>query len=95
MKKLHVLVSLAIGFSCSATCGQSPVDDVNPMIGTAEHGHVYPGATVPFGMVQLSPERAKAPGTDRRGITTPIIPSWDFRTIISRARAWVIWAMCF
>jgi predicted alpha-1,2-mannosidase len=26
------------------------------MIGTAEHGHVYPGATVPFGMVQLSPD---------------------------------------
>ncbi len=29
---------------------------VDPFIGTAEHGHVYPGATVPFGMVQLSPD---------------------------------------
>jgi predicted alpha-1,2-mannosidase len=38
---------------CSAT---SPVDYVNPMIGTDAHGHVYPGATVPFGMVQLSPD---------------------------------------
>ena len=28
---------------------------VNPMIGTGGHGHTYPGATVPFGMVQLSP----------------------------------------
>jgi predicted alpha-1,2-mannosidase len=36
--------------------GKSAVDEVNPMIGTAEHGHVYPGATVPFGMVQLSPD---------------------------------------
>ncbi len=35
---------------------KSPVDYVNPLIGTAEHGHVYPGATVPFGMVQLSPD---------------------------------------
>ena len=35
---------------------KSPVDFVNPLIGTAEHGHVYPGATVPFGMVQLSPD---------------------------------------
>ena len=26
------------------------------MVGTAEHGHTYPGATVPFGMVQLSPD---------------------------------------
>ena len=29
---------------------------VDPFMGTAEHGHVYPGATVPFGMVQLSPD---------------------------------------
>jgi predicted alpha-1,2-mannosidase len=26
------------------------------MVGTAEHGHAYPGAIVPFGMVQLSPD---------------------------------------
>lgn len=29
---------------------------VDPFIGTADHGHVYPGATVPFGAVQLSPD---------------------------------------
>jgi len=29
---------------------------VNPMIGTGGHGHTYPGATLPFGMVQLSPD---------------------------------------
>jgi predicted alpha-1,2-mannosidase len=29
---------------------------VNPFVGTAEHGHTFPGATVPFGMVQLSPD---------------------------------------
>lgn len=28
----------------------------NPFIGTGGHGHTYPGATVPFGMVQLSPD---------------------------------------
>ncbi len=27
---------------------------VDPMVGTAAHGHVFPGATLPFGMVQLS-----------------------------------------
>jgi predicted alpha-1,2-mannosidase len=32
------------------------VSYVDPFIGTADHGHVYPGATVPFGMVQLSPD---------------------------------------
>ncbi len=29
---------------------------VNPFLGTAGHGHMYPGATVPFGAVQLSPD---------------------------------------
>ncbi len=29
---------------------------VNPFIGTIFEGHVYPGATLPFGMVQLSPD---------------------------------------
>ena len=30
--------------------------EVDPFIGTGGHGHTYPGATVPFGMVQLSPD---------------------------------------
>ena len=29
---------------------------VNPFVGTGGHGHTYPGATLPFGMVQLSPD---------------------------------------
>nr|WP_321408448.1 GH92 family glycosyl hydrolase [uncultured Carboxylicivirga sp.] len=29
---------------------------VNPFVGTGGHGHTYPGAVVPFGMVQLSPD---------------------------------------
>ncbi len=29
---------------------------VNPFIGTGGHGHTFPGATVPFSMVQLSPD---------------------------------------
>jgi predicted alpha-1,2-mannosidase len=33
---------------------------VNPMIGTSGHGHTFPGATVPFGMVQLSPDTYNA-----------------------------------
>ncbi len=34
----------------------APADFVNPFIGTGGHGHTFPGATVPFGMVQLSPD---------------------------------------
>jgi putative alpha-1,2-mannosidase len=55
--------NLAIWFSClvfAAAClAQSPADYtrwVNPFIGTGGHGHTFPGATVPFGMVQLSPD---------------------------------------
>jgi predicted alpha-1,2-mannosidase len=29
---------------------------VNPMVGTDAHGHTFPGAVVPFGMIQLSPD---------------------------------------
>jgi predicted alpha-1,2-mannosidase len=32
------------------------IDYVDPFIGTDAHGHTYPGATLPFGMVQLSPD---------------------------------------
>ncbi len=32
---------------------------VDPMIGTDAHGHTYPGATLPFGMVQVSPDNGK------------------------------------
>ncbi len=35
------------------------VNYVNPFIGTGGHGHTYPGAVVPFGMVQLSPDTKK------------------------------------
>jgi predicted alpha-1,2-mannosidase len=34
----------------------APADLVDPFIGTGGEGHTYPGATVPFGMVQLSPD---------------------------------------
>ncbi len=35
---------------------QSKVAMVDPFIGTGPDGHTFPGATVPFGMVQLSPD---------------------------------------
>jgi predicted alpha-1,2-mannosidase len=36
--------------------GKSLISYVNPFIGTGGHGHTYPGATMPFGMMQLSPD---------------------------------------
>ena len=46
-------------FICSIAFAQSPNDFtryVNSFIGTGGHGHTFPGATMPFGMVQLSPD---------------------------------------
>ncbi len=38
---------------------QSLSELVNPFIGTGFHGHTYPGASLPFGLVQLSPDTRK------------------------------------
>jgi predicted alpha-1,2-mannosidase len=39
-----------------ASAARHPVNEALPMVGTGGHGHAYPGAMVPFGMVQLSPD---------------------------------------
>ena len=55
------LVAL-VGPALLAVCGAvsagrgDPARHVDPFIGTGGHGHTYPGASVPFGMVQLSPD---------------------------------------
>lgn len=48
---------------CSATYAQhrSLIQYVNPIVGTHRMGHTYPGATVPFGAVQLSPDTDTLP----------------------------------
>ena len=40
---------------------------VDPFIGTGGEGHTFPGATVPFGMVQLSPDTRIQPRKDAYG----------------------------
>ncbi|MFT3794281.1 GH92 family glycosyl hydrolase [Flavobacterium sp.] len=40
---------------------QNPVKYVKPIIGTQKMGHTFPGATVPFGAVQLSPDTDTIP----------------------------------
>ncbi len=60
MKKLFLPLMLL----CLAACSTEPKADyvadpasyVDPFIGTGGHGHTFPGATVPFGMVQFSPD---------------------------------------
>lgn len=42
--------------SSSSLFAQDFAKHVNPFIGTGGHGHTFPGATLPYGMVQLSPD---------------------------------------
>jgi predicted alpha-1,2-mannosidase len=58
-----ILVSLLLFFSCDdnskatiTTKEKKRIDYVHPFIGTGGHGHTFPGATLPFGMMQLSPD---------------------------------------
>ncbi len=50
------LFSLLIVLGCSFSSAFGQLNFVNPFIGTGGHGHTYPGATAPFGLVQLSPD---------------------------------------
>lgn len=54
MKQL--LVGILMFSFHSSLAQQNLVKYVKPIIGTEKMGHTYPGATVPFGAVQLSPE---------------------------------------
>jgi predicted alpha-1,2-mannosidase len=70
--------------SLSPMRAQAPVADsiteVNPFIGTTNGGNVFPGATMPFGMVQFSPEAT--PVNPRRPIAAP--GGYEFRATAIR-----------
>jgi predicted alpha-1,2-mannosidase len=57
-RRLGGLVLLLLTVCCSLLTAQTRdyTRWVNPFIGTGGHGHTFPGATMPFGMVQLSPD---------------------------------------
>ncbi|WP_137896919.1 GH92 family glycosyl hydrolase [Sphingomonas sp. 2SG] len=55
MRNAFLLALLLSGPAFAQSAG-APIDAVDPMIGTAGEGHTFPGATAPFGMVQLSPD---------------------------------------
>ena len=72
MKRLlfHLSAALLIATSAVAqTPQQDPASLVNPLIGTTNGGNVFPGATMPFGMIQFSPEAT--PVNPKRKIAAP------------------------
>jgi len=53
---LKYLVILLVFLPAQASAQRDLTRYVNPFIGTGGHGHTFPGAIVPYGMVQLSPD---------------------------------------
>ena len=53
---IATLAVFVFSFSPVFASGEDNARYVDPMIGTAGPGHVFPGATTPFGMVQVSPD---------------------------------------
>jgi len=52
----QIIFVSTIETNCQIAANKKLTQLVNPFIGTSGHGHTFPGATVPFGMVQLSPD---------------------------------------
>ena len=59
-KEKYFLTTLLSCIAVSVLIGQNQlVQYVDPTIGTSGHGHVFPGACLPHGMVQLSPDNGR------------------------------------
>lgn len=56
MKKLFLILLIFSFSNCFLFAQNNYIKYVDPFIGTGGHGHTYPGAVVPHGMVQLSPD---------------------------------------
>ena len=59
--KIKNLLFISICFAIQLMNAQDLTSYVNPFVGTKNMGHTFPGATTPFGMVQLSPETNQEP----------------------------------
>ena len=57
------LLALALP-GVAAAAPDDPSELVNPFIGTENFGNTFPGASMPFGMVQVSPDNGGQGGYD-------------------------------
>lgn len=61
MQLSKVFLTLSLYIMCGIVSAQDKTSYVNPMIGTVKMGHTFPGACVPHGIVQLSPDTDTIP----------------------------------
>jgi predicted alpha-1,2-mannosidase len=55
---LSLLILATLTATSAVGAAEPHAGEVDPRIGTGGDGHLFPGATVPFGMIQLSPDTA-------------------------------------
>ena len=72
MKKLTIVFIALLIIGCANETTKTPFNYVDVFIGTKAPGHTYPGATLPFGMVQLSPD------TQNSYVTWPACAGYDY-----------------
>ena len=89
---LSVLIACSPAFA-KAGAERGPASWVNPLIGTANGGNVFPGAVVPFGMVQFSPETS--PFNPKSSIAAP--GGYEYRSdrirgfSLTNVEGWGLW----
>ena len=59
MKKILLSAVAWLVMATGMTQAEDLTQYVDPLIGSAEHGHVFVGANVPYGFVQLGPSNIK------------------------------------
>ena len=98
MKKLFVILMALSGLTLTASAAKknnvdgrkTAVDYVNPFVGTDGFGNVYPGAQVPFGGIQISPDTDEHFSTARRDTSGSVTRYKAFHLRISVVQVFLI-----
>ena len=75
LRPSRLIAAATAAIPSSRSSANTALHSVNPAIGTGWHGHMFPGAVAPFGLVQLSPDTAGPP--ERRHGTARDNYGWD------------------
>ena len=82
MRTRTIFLIFSAGVLALSSCRKENITDytsfVDPFIGTGGHGHTFPGATYPYGMVQIVQTRVFLSGTPAQVIIPQIVQSMVF-----------------
>ena len=67
-KRLFLVWSCLVSILPGMAQTEKLTDYVNPFVGTDGYGNVYPGAQIPFGGIQISPDTDRYSGLGRLSV---------------------------